>query len=59
MNHLADIKRYANVIEERIDDEYCTLKSVLADNAMVLAQSKKNNVNIVLIDGEFNIDIDL
>lgn len=59
MNHFAYIKRYANVIEERIDDEYFTLKSVLANNAMVLAQSKKNNVNIVLIDGEDNIDVDL
>ena len=28
-NHFSDIKRYANVIENRLDDEWCTLESVL------------------------------
>ena len=58
-NHLSDIKRYANVIESRIDDEWCTLETVLADNAQMLADSKKYKANYVLIDDEYEIDIDL
>ena len=56
-NHFADIKRYASVIENRLDDEWCTLESVLADNAKVLELAKKHNVNYVLIDVKYEIDI--
>lgn len=31
-NHFDSIKVYANVIERRLDDSYCTLQSVLEDN---------------------------
>lgn len=58
-NHFSDIKRYANVIENRIDDEWCTLETVLADNAQMLADAEKHKVNYVLIDDEYEIDIDL
>ena len=58
-NNFSDIKRYANVIENRIDDEWCTLESVLADNAKMLVDAKKHKVNYVLIDDEYEIDIDL
>ena len=58
-NNFSDIKRYANVIESRIDDEWCTLESVLADNAKMLVDAKKHKVNYVLIDDEYEIDIDL
>ena len=58
-NHFFDIKRYADVIESRIDDEWCTLETVLADNAQMLAEAKKHKVNYVLIDDEYEIDIDL
>ena len=58
-NYFSDIKRYADVIESRIDDEWCTLETVLADNAQMLADAKKHKVNYVLIDDEYEIDIDL
>ena len=35
-NHFADIKGYASVIENRVNDEECTMESVLADNAQML-----------------------
>ena len=57
-HHFADIKRYANVIEERIDDD-CTMKSILADNAEILRLAKKHGVNYILIDEQYNIPIDL
>ena len=57
-NHFADIKAYANVIEARIDDD-CTIESVLADNAQILALAQKHNANYVLIEDKYEIDIDL
>ena len=57
-NHFADIKRYANVIEKRLDDEGCTLENVLKDNSHNLELVKKHNVNYVLIDDKYEIDID-
>lgn len=58
-NHFHDIKNYACVIENRLDDESCTLESVLEDNAQVLELAQQHNANYVLIDDEYNIDIDL
>ena len=58
-NHFEDIKAYANVIENRLDDEWCTIDNVLADNAEVLSNAQKYGVNCVLIDDEYEIDIDL
>ncbi|MBQ1991920.1 MAG: adenylate kinase [Clostridia bacterium] len=58
-NHFIDIKKYANVVENRLDDECCTLENVLKDNAQFLELAKKYNVNYVLIDNKYEIDIDL
>jgi len=57
--HFADIKKYANVIENRLDDAWCTMESVLADNAQVLALAQKHKVPYLLIDDGYEIDIDL
>lgn len=58
-NHFHDIKKYANVVENRIDDEYCTIETVLRDNAEVLQQCQIYKVNYLLIDEEYHIDIEL
>lgn len=58
-NHFADIKKYANVVESRLDDEWCTMESVLMENAMVLERARKYNANLVLIDSRYEINIDL
>ncbi len=58
-NHFADIKNYANVIEKRVDDEWCTMQSILEDNAEVLFLAQKHNVNYILIDNQYEINIDL
>ena len=58
-NHFADIKKYANAIENRLDDECCTMESVLADNAKMLDLAQKYNVNYILIDDKYEINIDL
>ena len=58
-NHFTDIKKYANVIENRLDDEWCTMESVLADNAEMLDLVQKYNLNYILIDDKYEINIDL
>lgn len=57
--HFIDIKGYAGVIENRLDDAYCTLEGVLKDNAQVLEMVQKHNADYVLIDEEYKIDIDI
>ena len=55
-NHFDDIKAYANVIESRLDDD-CTLESVLKENAEILSLVQKHNLNYILIDDKYEIDI--
>ena len=57
--HFNDIKRYANAIETRIDDDYCTLKSVLKDNARTLELAQRYGVDYLLIDTEYEIEVSL
>ena len=56
-NHFSDIKKYACVIENRMDDTDCTLESVLEDNAQYLKLAKKHKVNYIRIDENYQIDI--
>ena len=58
-NHFNDIKKYANIIENRLDDEWCTLENILTDNAQVLKLAQKHKVNYILIDDEYKVDINL
>ena len=58
-NHFADIKKYASIIEKRLNDEWCVLESVLADHAQVLELAQKHNVNYILIDDKYEVDIEL
>ena len=58
-NHFDDLKRYASVIEQRIDDEWCTLDTVLDDNAQFLALAQRHSVKYILIDDKYEINIDL
>lgn len=56
-NHFSDIKKYANIIENRLDDSECTIKSVIQDNARFLKLAQRFGVNYVLIDEGYEIDI--
>jgi len=57
--HFDDIKEYANIIENRLDDKWCTMESVLEDNAEVLFLAQKHNVNYILIEDKYEVNIDL
>ena len=58
-HHFDSIKKYANSIECRMDDEGCTIESVLEDNAYFLQNAKKYNLNIVFIDDTYEINVEL
>ncbi len=56
--HFNDIKKYAGVVEKRINDDDCTLESVPEDNAHTLSLAQKNEIDCILIDNDYDIDID-
>lgn len=58
-NHFNEIKKFASVIEDRMDDEYCTPETVRRDNAWVLEQCLKYGAEYILIDKEYQIDVEL
>ena len=55
--HFDDIKKYANIIENRLDDSDCTLETVLRDNKDMLRQAEKYGADYILIDEKYDIDI--
>ena len=56
-HHFSDVKSYANVIEQRLDDSDCTLESVLQDNTKWLRQCKMHNIDYILIDSSYDINL--
>lgn len=57
--HFSDIKKYACVIEQRIDDTDCTMDSVLADNLRYLEMCQKYGCEYVLIRECYQVEIEL
>lgn len=57
--HFDNIKKYANTIEQRGDDSWCTKASVIADNRYYLEMCQKNNLPYILIDKDYQIELDL
>ncbi len=53
-NHFDDIKKYACVIENRLEDDSCTLEGVLEDNKNFSEKFKKN---CILIDDNYEPDL--
>lgn len=56
-NHVDDIRQYSNIIEKRLDDD-CTLESILFDNAHILKQVQQYNLEYILIDDKYEINLD-
>ncbi|MBR6509562.1 MAG: adenylate kinase [Clostridia bacterium] len=57
-NHFDDIKKYASVIENRLDDD-CSVDSVLEDNKKMLKLAQKHDIDYLLINDKYEINIDL
>ena len=54
--HFDDIKKYWNVVENRLDDDF-NMDDILQDNTKNLELAKAYNVNYILIDDKYEIDI--
>ncbi len=55
-SHFDDIKKYANIIENRLDDSDFTMETALQDNAETLRMCQEHGLDYVLIDKEYKID---
>ncbi|MGX8126721.1 hypothetical protein ACWTV9_10695 [Clostridioides difficile] len=55
--HFSDIKKYANAIENRLDDSFCTMESTIEENTKNLQMCKKYDCNYILIEDEYTVDI--
>ena len=58
-NHFDDIKKYANTIENRLGDEWCTMENLLSANSHMLTLAQQHNANYILIDDKYEMDINL
>lgn len=58
-NHFQDIIKYANIIENRIDDTDFSIDAAIQDNDNVLRQCKKNHLPYILIDSEYDANYSL
>lgn len=58
-NNFDKIKKYANIIESRLDDSGCTIEAVRKDNLYNFEMCKKYNCNCILIDKNYEVDIKL
>ncbi|MDE7219949.1 MAG: adenylate kinase [Oscillospiraceae bacterium] len=57
-SHYDEIKRYANAIENRLDDTDCTMESLLRDNGEVLRMCREFGAEMLLIDEEYQVNLD-
>ena len=57
--YISDITKYANVIEKRLDDDYCNVENIIADNKQMLELAIKHKVNYIVIEDKYEIDLDI
>ena len=55
-NHFDDIRGYANIIEQRIADDF-TMEEALRENAEMLTLAKQHNLNYILINEQYEINL--
>ena len=58
-NHFDDIRKFASVIEDRGDNDDCTIEMVCRENFQMLEQCILHGTDYVLIDEAYQIDIEL
>lgn len=56
--HFGDIQNYACAIEKRLDDTWCTKGLVLSENAYYLQMCRKYQCDYILIEGEYETEIE-
>lgn len=58
-NHFAEIAGFANVIERRLDDSYCSRDLLIRDNEYNREMCAKYGCDSVLIDDKYEMEIEL
>lgn len=58
-HHFSDIKKYADVIERRANDAWCTMESVLEENARYRELCRQYGCDCILIDESYRVEPDL
>ena len=58
INHFDDIIKYSSCIENRVFDD-CDINNIIEDNTKNLRLAKEHNVNYILINDKYEINIDL
>lgn len=58
-DHFNDIKKFASVIEDRGEDEDCTLEMVRRDNAGMLEKCIRYGAEYIYIDDVYGVDVEL
>lgn len=56
--HFSQIKGFANIIEHRLDDSYCTMESVLADNRRELELCNQYGAEYHYIDSAYSLPLE-
>ena len=56
--HFDDIRRFASVVENRGDDEGCTLERIQRDNATMLKRCIRQSIPYTYIDESYPLEID-
>ena len=57
--HFDEIRKFANVIEQRLNDEACTLENVLADNENVQKLCEEHQLKYILIEDAYEVPAEL
>lgn len=55
--HFADIQRYANAVEQRLDDSGLCIAGLIADNTAVLSGCQEYGCEYTLIDEEYHVTL--
>lgn len=58
-NYFFNIKKYADIIEKRLDDSFCTKEMMIKENLENLEMCRKYGNKYILIDGNYEIDIEI
>ena len=56
VSNYSDIIKYANTVEKRMDDSYCTREWLIEENKYYLHKCAEYDYNSILIDKEYNVE---
>lgn len=56
--HFCQISKHARIIENRIDDEWYTIDHAIEENARYHAQAKKHRLKTILIEDQYETELE-